>query len=179
MIVKNPSTAFGFINRIIPKQSADGYTYVEAIAIEATTAKMIGALHPSASGWVFDGFQTHSATGTTKPAVCMEAVASGQWVRCAIEGFVEGVGISGGGTVTTAYSTFTRGHAVWLTDTGHLVNYASWVADYNVWGTCSSAPTASTMSTSMSIIGVAQSSGQTATVDLWLLGKWTVACAAT
>jgi len=180
MIVKNPTTALAFIDRIRPKHSAEGYVFVEAIALEVTTAKMIGALHPSASGWVFDGFQTHSATGTTKPAVCMDAAASGAIVRCAIEGFVEGVGISGTGTVTPGYSTFTRGHAVWLTDTGHLINYgATWVADYNIWGTCSSAPTASTMSTSMSIIGVAQSSGATATVDLWLLGKWTVACAAT
>jgi len=182
MIVKNPTTALAFIDRIRPKNSAEGYVFVEAIAMEATTAKMIGALHPSASGWVFDGFQTHSATGTTKPAVCMDAAASGAIVRCAIEGFVEGVYISGtGSTGTTAYSTFTRGHAVWLTDTGHLINFgATWIGPFNAWGTCSSADGGvSSYATYMSIVGVAQSSGATQTVDLWLLGKWTVACGAT
>ena len=180
MITKNPSTRWTFIDHLTPKQSAEGYVYVDAIAFEATTAKMIGALHPSASGWVFDGFQTHSATGTTKPAVCMDAAASGQWVRCAIEGFVEGVNISGTGAVTTAYSTFTRGHAVMLTDTGHLINLgATWVAVYNAWGTCSSAAGASDLATAMSVVGIAQSSGATPTVDLYMLGKWTVSCAAT
>jgi hypothetical protein len=180
MIVKNPTTANSFIDKLIPKVSAEGYTFVEAIAVEATTAKMIGALHPSASGWVFDGFQTHAATGTTKPAVCMDAAASGQWVRCAIEGFVEGVNISGTGTVTTGYSTFTRGHAVYLTGTGHLINSgATWVAIYSAWGTATTAGGASELATAFSVVGVAQSSGATATVDLWMLGKWTVACAAT
>lgn len=172
MIYKSKDRTYEWIDKIAPKQSVEGFIYVDAIAYEATTAKMIGALHPSASGWVFDGFQTHSATGTTKPAVCMEAVASGSYVRCAIEGFVEGVNISGTGTVTTGYSTFTRGHAVYLTDTGHLINSgATWVDIYNQITTSAS--------TASSVVGIALSSGAEATVDLYLLGKWSIYCAAT
>lgn len=177
MIVKNPSFAgstsqVDFVDKMRPKWSEDGYEYVEAIAIAATTAKMPGALHPSASGWVFDGFQTHAATGTTKVAVCIQAVASGNLVDCAIKGYVAGVNISGTGTVTTAYSTFTRGHVAIITDTGHVLNGGATMVDID-W-------TRSTVeSTAASVFAVACSSGQTATVDLWLLGKWSVYCAAT
>jgi len=178
MIAKNPSfsgstSAVDFVDKIMPRESVDGYIYVKAIAAEITTANMPGALHVSASGWVFDGFQTHAATGTTKVGVCMQSVASGSLVDVAIEGFVPGVHITGtGSTYSTAYSTFTVGHVVKITDTGHLLNGGATFIDIH-W-------THSTVeSTAASYIGVALSSGQTNTVDLWLFGKWTAYCAAT
>lgn len=171
MIFKNPSyygsTVYvDFIDRIRPKMSVEGCVYYDAIAYEATTAKMVGALIPTASGWVFNGFQTQTGTGAIKTCVCLESVASGAMVRCAVEGFVEGVNISGTGTVTTGYSTFTRGHAVYLSATAHLINSgATWVGIYNQWTTAAA-------STASAVIGVAMSSGVTATVDLYLLGKF-------
>lgn len=172
MIAKNPSSQFHFIDDMIPKWSADGYWYVKAIAYEATTAKMIGALSLSASGYTYNGFQTVLATGTTKPVVCIQAGGSGEIVDCAYMGFVSDVNISGTGTVTTAYSTFTVGNAVKLTDTGHILDRGtSWLEASNSMGTSES--------TAHSVIGIAMSSGETAVVDLFLLGKAHVYCAAT
>ena len=79
---------------------------------------------------------------------------------------------SGTGTITTCYSTFTIGHAVYLTDTGHLLNSgATWVDAY--W-TCSTVE-----STAASVVGIALSSGDAeSVVDLWIVGKPTIYCAA-
>jgi hypothetical protein len=172
MIVKNPSTTLHFIADMVPRKSAEGYEYVKAIAFEATTGRVCGALLPTASGYTFNGFQTYSATASAKIVVCMKAVASGQKVACAIRGFVKDVEIASTGSIATAYSTFTVGNSLYFTDTGHIVNGATGIsADWTQHTTV--------QSTAASVFAVTLSSGATETVDVFLIGKWTNYCAAT
>ena len=174
MLIKNPSAKVSKLNRFVPYWTADGYKAVKAIALVAVaTAKLPGALVMTSSGWGYRAFNSYSATGNTKFAVAMHTGASGDYIECAIEGYITGVSQSGTGTITTCYSTFTVGHVVSLTDTGHLIDLgATWTDAY--W-TCSSV-----QSTAASAVGIAMASGDDRSdIDLWVVGKPTIYCAAT
>lgn len=166
MIVKNPNVNVTKVGTMVPYWSAEGYKAIKAVALsDCTTAKLPGALLMTSSGWGFQSYGHYSATGTDRFAVNMEAGASGDYIECAIEGFVQGVSLSGTGTVTTCYSTFTRGYAVMVNATGHLtMRSATWVDAYYNMSTANA--------TGCAVIGVAMSSGDTGvTCDLWLIGK--------
>jgi hypothetical protein len=152
--------------------NSDGQKVVTAIAGEATTANMPGALHMTDSGYLYYSFASVTATGANKFGVCLSAVASGDNVEVAIAGYVPGCGISGTGTYTTAFSTFVAGDAVELTDTGHLVAYGT-----TMTAGCWAESTA--QADINAIVGVAVSSGQTATVDIVLIERNYITASAT
>jgi hypothetical protein len=152
------------MQRFVPRWNGDGQKIVRAIAGEATTAKMPGGLHMSDSGYVYLSFAALSATGVNKFGVCLEAASSGDEIDVAVAGYVPAVSITGTGTYTTAFSTFTAGDAVELTDTGHLVAYGTTMTN-GCWGESTAQADIN------SVVGVAVSSGQTATVDLIILEK--------
>jgi hypothetical protein len=166
MIVKNPTIAANKMSRFIPYWTADGTKVVDAVLNEAhATAKLPGALLMTASGYMFRSYGYHACTGSDFFAVNLETGAAGDVVPCAIEGFVSDVSLSGTGTVTTCYSTFSVGGVIMVQTTGHLTQIAaSWLDRH--W-TCSTVNT-----TWAAIIGIALSSGDDKVVhDLWLVGK--------
>ena len=166
MFVKNPSEKVKRLGTMVPYWTADGYKAVKAIALsDCSTAKLPGCLVMTSSGWGFQSYGHYAATGNNRFGVNIDAGASGEYIEVAIEGFVEDVSLSGTGTVTTCYSTFTVGYAVMVNATGHLtMRSATWVDAY--WSNSTANTTAN------AVIGIALSSGDGAVVhDLWLIGK--------
>jgi hypothetical protein len=166
MIVKNPNVNVKRLIGTIPSWTADGYKSVKAIALsDCSTAKLPGCLIMTSSGWGFQSYGHYAATGTDRFGVNINAAASGEIVEIAIEGFVSDVSLSRTGTVTTCYSTFTRGYAVQVNATGHLtMAAATWIDAYYNISTASAAANA--------VVGIALSSGDAKVVhDIWLIGK--------
>jgi hypothetical protein len=167
MIVKNPTLAANKINRFIPRWTADGTKVVDAVLIAAqATAKLPGVLMMTSSGYAYQSFGDYTAsTGTAKFAISLQTGAAGDVIQAAVGGYVKDVSLSGTGTVTTCYSTFSVGGVIVVNATGHLTQIAaSWVEAY--W----SQTTAGVVGNSA--IGIALSSGDTGVVcDLWVVEK--------
>ena len=53
------------VSKYVPMWNSDGQKTIRAIALEATTAMMPGALIPTDSGFGYQSFAGYSATGVT------------------------------------------------------------------------------------------------------------------
>jgi len=150
-------------NMFVPVYNGNGQKVLSCLALDASTAKYFGQVQPTSSGF---GFLSIAGVASTmyKFGVALEGGASGKYIDVAIAGYVPGVNIGGTGN-TTAHSTFVKGDAVVLTDTGHLFAFgATWHLQYS--DVCSTV-----QSSGGGCVGVAMSSGETTSVDLLIIEK--------
>lgn len=172
MIIKNPSAAVKYMDSYVPKWNADGQRTIKAVALVKTTAMVWMNAMLTDSGY---GIAAIASTDISNLCVPLESVASGEYVECVIEGYLEGVRCCSSSLAgsCTAQSTYTKGNYVWMSDTGVVAaGTATWTA---TCGFISTTPA----STCNAAIGVALSSGETASLDMWLYYKPILYCPAT
>lgn len=150
-------------SKYVPMWNSNGQKVINAIALDASTAKYTGELVPTSSGWGFWSVASLAATGGLKFGVALESASSGEYIDVAVAGYVSGVNQGDTGD-TAALSTYVAGDGVVYTDTGHLVAYGATYAPAAL-----SFSTAQT--TAAAVVGVAISSGETTSVDLLIVEK--------
>jgi len=152
--------------RFAPHWNGDGQKCYSMVALTSAVAKVTMAYVPTDSGF---GCYALGSTDYMRYCVPLETVASGEYVECAVEGRITGVSVGASGAVSaTAQTTFTKGDFVFLTDTGvYAAGGATWTAP--TWGNFTTAAG----TTAKAAVGIALSSGETATFDLWLIDKGT------
>jgi hypothetical protein len=152
------------VGKYAPYWNGDGQKVYNMVALTSAVAKVAMAYVPTDSGM---GCFAFGATDYQRICIPLETCASGEYVDCVIEGYVPGVSVGSSGKVaSTAMSTFTKGDAVFFTDTGTFAaGGATW--DDVDWGCFSTAAG----TTAKATVGIALSSGETATFDLWLIDK--------
>ena len=150
--------------RFAPHWNGDGQKCYSMVALTSAVAKVTMAYVPTDSGF---GAYALGSTDYMRYCIPLETVASGEYFEAVVEGRVTGVSVGSSGKVaSTAMSTFTKGDYVWLTDTGtYAGGGATWTAP--MWAGHSSG----TGTTAHNAAGIALSSGETATFDLWLIEK--------
>ena len=153
-------------NRWVPKINGDGQETYNMVAISSAIAKVPMEYVPTDSGM---GCYAVVSTRNARLCVPLEGGASGTYVECAISGYIPGVSVAASGKVSTAaFSTFTKGDKVYMSDTGHILRHSTpttWVAAEWMTGSTEAGATAK------SVIGLAMSSGELKTVDLWWVDK--------
>ena len=153
-------------NRWVPKINGDGQETYNMVAISSATEKVWMEYVPTDSGM---GCYAVVSTRNARLCVPLETAASGQYVECAISGYIPGVSVGASGKVSTAaFGTFTKGDKVYMSDTGHILPHSTpttWTSPDWMTGSTEAGTTAKSM------IGVALSSGAVAVVDLWFVDK--------
>ena len=146
-----------------PHYNMDGQKYYKMVALTSAVAKVTMQYVPTDSGYgCFAG-----AADLMRLCIPLETVASGEYVDCVVAGRVTGVSVGASGKVSaTAMSTFTKGDFVFYTDTG---TYAAGLATWTSPGWVDGATAAG--SDLQGAAGIALSSGETATFDLFLIEK--------
>ena len=153
-------------NRWVPKINGDGQETYNMVALSSAVAIVPMEYVPTDSGM---GCYAVVSTRNARLCIPLEGVASGDYVECAISGYITGVSVGSSGKVSTAaFSTFTKGDKVYMSDTGHILVHSTpttftagdWLTGSTEAGT-----------TAKSIIGIAMSSGDTAPFDLWFVDK--------
>ena len=161
MIVKNSDTGTQ-VDRFIPRWNQKGQKIYNCVALDATTAGFFGQVTWTDSG---AGFLSIGSLASTvyKFGVCIEDGASGDYVDVVVHGPVENVNHAAAGT--TSHSTYVRGDAVMVTDTGNLYAYGA------TWAVNASDSFSTVASNAEACIGIALSSGETTVVDLFVIEK--------
>ncbi|MHA2086421.1 MAG: hypothetical protein ACXABD_21970 [Candidatus Thorarchaeota archaeon] len=163
MIIKDSDTGTR-VGKFAPVWNSDGQKVYSMVALTSAVAKVAMTFVPTDSGM---GCFAISATDYSRYCIPLETVASGEYVDCVIEGYVPDVSVGASGKVaSTAMSTFTRGDSVFITDTGTFAAGGATWDDIDWTGFTTAAGT-----TAKATVGIALSSGETATFDLWLIDK--------
>ena len=153
-------------NRWVPKINGDGQETYNMVCISSAVAKVPMEYVPTDSGM---GCYAVVSTRNARLCVPLEGGASGSYVECAISGYIPGVSVGASGKVSTAaFSTFTKGDKVYMSATGHILKHSTpttWTSPDWMTGSTEAG------TTQKSIIGIAMSSGETVTVDLWWVDK--------
>ncbi|KKK73956.1 hypothetical protein LCGC14_2888620 [marine sediment metagenome] len=147
----------------MPHYNGDGQKYYTMVALTSAVAKVTMQYVPTDSGYgCFAG-----AADLMRLCIPLETVASGEYVDCVIAGRITGVSVGASGKVaSTAMSTFTKGDFVFYTDTGTFAaGLATWSSPAWVDGA-----TAAGLDL-QGAAGIALTSGETATFDLFLIEK--------
>lgn len=145
--------------------NGDGQTVMSALALVATTAKVPMAITQTDSG---PGILMVASSGTLKIGFPLDAVSSGEYVDVVVGGPCSGMytfASAGTAANATAHSTFTKGDMVFWTDTGHITQGGA------TWETTMSHQTTLVGSESGAAMGICLSSGETATLDFFLVEK--------
>jgi hypothetical protein len=150
------------VDKFIPHWNGDGQYVVKAVALAATTASFWGQVVPTDSGYGFIPVGTLASTAY-KFGVCVESGASGAYVDVALAGLCSGVQHAAAGT--TAHSTFVKGDAIMVSDTGNLYGYGA------TWGVNASDVFSTVASDGGACVGIALSSGETTVVDMFVIEK--------
>jgi hypothetical protein len=147
----------------MPQYNNDGQKYYKMVALTSAVAKVAMQYVPTDSGYgCFAG-----AADMMRLCIPLQTVASGEYVDCVVQGRITGVSVGASGKVaSTAMSTFTKGDFVFYTDTGTFAaGLATWTSPAWVDGA-----TAAGLDL-QAAAGIALSSGETATFDLFLVEK--------
>lgn len=160
MIIKNPSAAVKRMDSYVPKWNSDGQKTVKAVALVATTAMVPMKMVLTDSGY---GLAMIADVAPGKLGIPLTAGASGDYIETAVEGYLEGVHCcsSAGAGSCTAHSTYVKGDYVFMSDTGVIAaGNATWLSTFFMQSTVGG--------TGYAAMGVALSSGETATLNMWL-----------
>jgi hypothetical protein len=151
-------------DKFSPQWNGEGQKYYNMVALTSAVAKVTMAYVPTDSGY---GCYALGAADSMRICIPLHTVASGDYVDCVVDGIVKGVSVGSSGKVaSTAMTTFTKGDFVFMTDTGtYAAGGATWTNE------CWTHQTTNTGTTHASAAGIALSSGETATFDLWLMEK--------
>ena len=161
MIIKDSDTGTR-VGKFAPVWNSNGQKVYNMVALTSAVAKVPMAYVPTDSGM---GCYALGAAAQIQVCIPLETVASGEYVNCMIEGYISDVSVGASGKVaSTAMSTFTRGDYVFMTDTGTFAaGGATWTE------ICWQNHSSGTATTAHGAIGIALSSGETATFDLWMI----------
>ncbi len=154
----------GRADKFYPHWNGEGQKCFSMVALTSAVAKVTMGYVPTDSGM---GCYALVAADYQRICIPLETVASGEFVECVVDGIVKGVSVGASGKVaSTAMSTFTKGDLVFITATG------TYAAEISTWtNECWTHQTTNTGTTHQNAAGIALSSGETATFDLWLLEK--------
>lgn len=151
-------------DKFAPHWNGDGQKCYSMVALTSAYAKVTMAYVPTDSGM---GCYALGAADYMRICVPLETVASGEYVECVVGGLVKDVSCGSSAVVSaTAQTTFTKGDFVFFTDTGvYAAGGATWTNE------CWTHQSTAAGTTHQAAAGIALSSGETATFDLWLLEK--------
>ncbi|KKN06282.1 hypothetical protein LCGC14_1078800 [marine sediment metagenome] len=164
----------GVTDRFIPHYNGDGQKVLSAICLVETTAKMPMELVQTDSG---PGISMITSSWGYKLAFPLVAGASGDLVDVVLAGPCSGMyAHSSAGTAAsaTAHSTFTKGDVVVMSDTGIIFpGGATWTYPCNIMTTYAAS------NDLYAAIGIALTSGETATLDFYMVERDWISEAAT
>ena len=149
----------------IPRINSKGQKVISAIALEATTAKVPMQLVQTDSG---PGINMIATSGLYKLCFPLSPVSSGERVDVMLSGPCSGFYVhasAGTAASATAHTTFTVGHFIFLTDTGHITDGgATWLSSCGICSTLVGSENSAAM-------GIALSSGEVITLDFMFIEK--------
>ena len=164
----------GMFEKHIPHWNGDGRKVVTALTLVATTEKVPMELVQTDSR---PGINMIASSWGYKLCFPLESAASGEYIDVMLAGPASGVyGHSSAGTAAsaTAHSTYVKGDVVCMSDTGIIFpGAATWTYPCNVQSTLAAS------NDLYAAIGVAMTSGETATLDFYMIERDWIAEAAT
>jgi len=156
----------GVTHRFIPHYDGEGRKLYSAICLVATTAKVPMEMVMTDSG---PGIAMIASSWGYKLCFPLEAGSSGDVIDVMVAGPASGVychSSAGTAASATAHSTFTKGDYVVISDTGIIgKGGATWTY------VCNPVSTLAATATGYGAIGVALTSGETATLDFFMVER--------